>query len=100
MNKAVKFDFFQSIVSKKLGVLNHISFNPEEPIVVVGDSRGHVHSMKLSPNLRKRTKESQLAYVNQDIKEFEQLERKKLEQLLNQLIEPIKKSTNIENQNS
>ena len=35
-----------------------------------------------------------MAYNNQDMKEFEQLEIKKLEQLLNQVIEPVKKHTN------
>ena len=28
----------------------------QEPIVVVGDSKGCVHSLKLSPNLRQKTK--------------------------------------------
>ena len=82
------------MVSKKQGILNHIAFNLVEPLIVVGDSRGYIHSMKLSPNLRKRTKEAQLAFNNQDTKEFEQLEVKKLEQLLNQVIEPVKKKTN------
>ena len=69
-----------------------------EPIIVVGDSRGYAHSLKLSPNLRKRTKEAQIAYNNQDMKEFSQLEMKKLEQLLNQVIEPVKKSANDESE--
>ena len=86
------------MVSKKQGVLNHIAFNLEEPIIVVGDSRGYVHSMKLSPNLRKRTKEAQVAYNNQDMKEFEQLEVKKLEQLLNQVIEPVHKNQSDESE--
>jgi dynein intermediate chain 1 len=32
--------------------LTHICFNPKEPILLVGDSRGTVLSLKLSPNLR------------------------------------------------
>ncbi|KAJ3054495.1 cytoplasmic dynein with WD40 domain [Rhizophlyctis rosea] len=34
--------------------LTHVSFNPFEPILLVGDDRGNVISMKLSPNLRKK----------------------------------------------
>ena len=30
-------------------------FNPHEPILLVGDDRGGVNSLKLSPNLRKLT---------------------------------------------
>ena len=86
------------MVSKKQGVLNHIAFNLVEPIIVVGDSRGYAHSLKLSPNLRKRTKEAQLAFNNQDMKEFNMLEMKKLEQLLTQVIEPVQKSANNENE--
>ena len=35
--------------------LNHVCFNPDQPIVLVGDDRGAVNSLKLSPNLRKKT---------------------------------------------
>ena len=34
--------------------LTHIAFNPLEPILLIGDDRGYVQSMKLSPNLRKK----------------------------------------------
>ena len=34
--------------------LTHISFNPFEPILLVGDDKGQCISLKLSPNLRKR----------------------------------------------
>lgn len=33
--------------------LTKISFNPKHPIILVGDDRGCVTSLKLSPNLRK-----------------------------------------------
>lgn len=33
--------------------LTHVEFNPTEPILIVGDDRGSVNSLKLSPNLRK-----------------------------------------------
>uniref|UniRef100_H2USH1 Dynein, axonemal, intermediate chain 1, paralog 1 n=1 Tax=Takifugu rubripes TaxID=31033 RepID=H2USH1_TAKRU len=36
--------------------LTHIEFNPIYPIIIVGDERGFVTSLKLSPNLRKRPK--------------------------------------------
>eukprot|EP01012_Entosiphon_sulcatum_P014556 TRINITY_DN1957_c0_g1_i1.p1 TRINITY_DN1957_c0_g1~~TRINITY_DN1957_c0_g1_i1.p1 ORF type:complete len:635 (-),score=184.08 TRINITY_DN1957_c0_g1_i1:35-1939(-) len=36
--------------------LTRICFNPKEPIILVGDDRGTVLSLKLSPNLRKITK--------------------------------------------
>lgn len=35
--------------------LTHVCFNEHEPIILVGDNRGGVNSMKLSPNLRKVT---------------------------------------------
>ena len=38
----------------KRAKLTHVSFNQRDPIVVVGDDRGGVNSLKLSPNLRKR----------------------------------------------
>ncbi len=42
----------QQVVRK--AKLTHISFNPFEPILLVGDERGQVVSLKLSPNLRKK----------------------------------------------
>ena len=43
----------QMVAQKKKTKLTHIDFNPSFPIVVVGDDRGNVISLKLSPNLRK-----------------------------------------------
>ena len=37
----------------KKSKLTHISFNAFEPVLLVGDEKGLVISMKLSPNLRK-----------------------------------------------
>ena len=37
----------------KLTKLTRISFSPSDPILLIGDERGHVQSLKLSPNLRK-----------------------------------------------
>lgn len=33
--------------------LTHVTFNAHEPVLLVGDDRGEVHSLKLSPNLRR-----------------------------------------------
>ena len=41
----------QKVVKK--AKLTHLAFNPVEPILLVGDDRGCVNSLKLSPNLRK-----------------------------------------------
>jgi dynein intermediate chain 1 len=42
---------------KKKTKLTHICFNSTYPMIIVGDDRGNVTSLKLSPNLRKRPKE-------------------------------------------
>ena len=41
----------QKVVKK--AKLTHISFNRSDPILIVGDDKGGVNSLKLSPNLRK-----------------------------------------------
>ena len=48
----------QAVVPKKKAKLNHISFNQSHPIIIVGDSKGVVHCLKLSPNLRRQSKEA------------------------------------------
>ncbi|XP_044263378.1 dynein intermediate chain 2, ciliary [Tribolium madens] len=42
----------QAIVSKRRNKLTRISFNPKLPIIIVGDDKGCVQTLKLSPNLR------------------------------------------------
>ena len=42
----------QPVVKK--AKLTHISFNPFEPILLVGDEKGQMISLKLSPNLRNK----------------------------------------------
>lgn len=37
----------------KRAKLTHLAFNSQDPIVLIGDDRGGVNSLKLSPNLRK-----------------------------------------------
>ncbi|KAF1320199.1 hypothetical protein FI667_g12614, partial [Globisporangium splendens] len=39
----------------KRAKLTHVAFNTQDPIILVGDDRGGVNSLKLSPNLRKIT---------------------------------------------
>jgi len=60
--KIVVYDLFvnkyepicqQMIFQKGKTKLTHISFNPVYPIAVLGDDKGFVTSVKLSPNLRK-----------------------------------------------
>jgi dynein intermediate chain 1 len=46
----------------KRAKLTHVSFNQRDPIVIVGDDRGGVNSLKLSPNLRKVWKRVDLFY--------------------------------------
>ena len=46
----------QPVVQKKKTKLTHVEFNPRHMIVIVGDERGYVTSLKLSPNLRKMPK--------------------------------------------
>ena len=43
----------------KKAKLTHIRFNPVEPIIIVGDDRGCVNALKLSPNLRKASKDEE-----------------------------------------
>eukprot|EP00731_Ephydatia_muelleri_P003913 Em0002g89a len=57
----------QSVIQKKHTKLTHVVFNPSYPVLVVGDDRGCIISLKLSPNLRKalqeknNTRESEVA---------------------------------------
>uniref|UniRef100_A0A8B9IQQ2 Dynein axonemal intermediate chain 1 n=1 Tax=Anser cygnoides TaxID=8845 RepID=A0A8B9IQQ2_ANSCY len=46
----------QIVVAKKKNKITHIQFNPVYPVVIVGDERGHITCLKLSPNLRKMPK--------------------------------------------
>ena len=75
----------QLVVPKKKARLNNLSFNETHPIVVVGDSLGHVHCLKLSPNLRRQSKEVKNALINKDLKKAGEMEIKKLEAILAQV---------------
>ena len=84
----------QKILSTNEGILNSLSFNSVEPMVIVGDSLGRVHSLKLSPNLRKKTqirerKADEKSYPGQEEEErlmAKELEVTKLKKILSQVI--------------
>jgi len=44
----------QKVVRKSK--LTHVSFNPKEPVILVGDDKGCITALKLSPNLRRPAK--------------------------------------------
>ncbi|CAC5389265.1 DNAI1 [Mytilus coruscus] len=77
----------QMVAQKKKTKLTHIEFNPVYPMVIVGDDRGNVTSLKLSPNLRKVPKEKKGA-APIDPKQREENEIAKLEKLLSMVREP------------
>ena len=52
---------------------------------LVGDSSGDIHSLKLSPNLRKQTREVKIALAAKDFKRAGELEVKKLVNILGQV---------------
>ena len=54
-------------------------------MIIAGDSRGLVHSLKLSPNLRKRNKKTEEAF-RENMKLFVQMEHSKLDDILAQVI--------------
>ncbi|XP_037631943.1 dynein, axonemal, intermediate chain 1, paralog 2 [Sebastes umbrosus] len=74
----------QSVVAKKKTKLTHIEFNPIYPIIIVGDDRGYVSSLKLSPNLRKKPKGKK----GQELPKGPEVEVAKMEKLLSLLREP------------
>ncbi|KAM5258219.1 dynein axonemal intermediate chain 1 isoform 4-T4 [Hipposideros larvatus] len=74
----------QPVVARKKNKITHVQFNPIHPIIIVGDDRGHVTCLKLSPNLRKMPKEK-----GQDVKKDPAVEIAKLDKLLN-LVREVK----------
>ena len=63
-----------------------MAFNAAEPVLAEGDSKGRVHSFKLSPNLRIRTKEASLAIAKGEMKEFTKIEVRKMKKILEQVV--------------
>jgi len=61
----------------KRAKLTHVAFNSVEPILIVGDDRGGVNTLKLSPNLRLgvvRTEETPAEKTDEDL-QVEKMER-------------------------
>ncbi|XP_039399561.1 dynein intermediate chain 1, axonemal isoform X2 [Mauremys reevesii] len=77
----------QPVVAKKKNKITHVQFNPIYPIIIIGDDRGHVTCLKLSPNLRKMPKEKK----GQEIQKGPEVEITKLDKLLNLVREPANK---------
>ncbi|KAM3621255.1 uncharacterized protein V6R79_008519 [Siganus canaliculatus] len=74
----------QQQVAKKRTKLTHIEFNPIYPIIIVGNDRGYVMSLKLSPNLRKKPKVKK----GQEPPKGPEVEVAKMEKLLSLLRDP------------
>ncbi|XP_070599753.1 dynein axonemal intermediate chain 1 [Erythrolamprus reginae] len=74
----------QPVVAKKRNKITHVQFNAIYPIIIVGDDRGHVTCLKLSPNLRKMPKEKK----GQEVQKGPEVEIAKLDKLLNLVREP------------
>uniref|UniRef100_A0A8C6Z372 Dynein axonemal intermediate chain 1 n=2 Tax=Nothoprocta perdicaria TaxID=30464 RepID=A0A8C6Z372_NOTPE len=74
----------QVVVAKKKNKITHVRFNPVYPVVIIGDDRGHVTCLKLSPNLRRMPKEKK----GQEVKKGPEVEIAKLDKLLNLVREP------------
>ncbi|KER33956.1 hypothetical protein T265_12527 [Opisthorchis viverrini] len=68
----------QLVTAKKKTKLTHLAFNPKYSIIIVGDDRGQVISLKLSPNLRKKPKEKK----GLDQPKGPEMEIRKLEKIL------------------
>ncbi|EPY82750.1 dynein intermediate chain 1, axonemal [Camelus ferus] len=75
----------QPVVAKKKNKTTHVKFNPIYPIIIVGDDRGHITCLKLSPNLRKMPKEKK----GQEVQKGPAVEIAKLDKLLN-LVREVK----------
>ena len=86
----------QKIITSKDGVLNSIEFAKVSPLVIVGDSTGRVHSLKLSPNLRKipQTKTAEEAVKNGDTRALHREEVLKLTKMLEQVIPATESHSN------
>ncbi|CAF0920781.1 unnamed protein product [Rotaria sordida] len=74
----------QIVVQKKRTKLTHITLNQRYPILLAGDDRGNVISLKLSPNLRKKPKVKK----GQEVAEGPEAEIAKLEKILSLIRDP------------
>ena len=79
----------QMVVQKKRTKLTHIAFNQHYPILLVGDDRGNITSLKLSPNLRKKPKVKK----GQEVPEGAEAENAKLDKILSLIRDPDEQKT-------
>ena len=75
----------QPVVHTRKATLTHLVFNHHYPVLLVGDTQGVTHCLKLSPNCRKQEKEIRKAAKNNDEAMVRKLEIRKLEKLLQQV---------------
>jgi dynein intermediate chain 1 len=68
----------------KRATLTHVAFNSTEPIIIVGDNRGGVNTLKLSPNLRIGVVRTEETDPN---KTDDQLQIEKMDRLLEMVTE-------------
>ena len=52
-----------TVIQKKRTKLTHVRFNSTYPILIIGDDKGSVICLKLSPNLRKNLKVYRCTYM-------------------------------------
>ncbi|CAK9815927.1 Dynein intermediate chain 2, ciliary [Anthophora quadrimaculata] len=74
----------QQVVSKKKNKLTRLAFNSKLPFIIVGDDKGAINTLKLSPNLRIKVKPTK----KQIHLTHSELETMKLEKLLSFVREP------------
>lgn len=83
---------YQKIV--KRAKLTHISFNDTFPVVLIGDDRGGVNSMKLSPNLRLtlggEVDKGEAGVLTRETYSNADIQIKKMEHLLEMVTETVK----------
>lgn len=76
----------QNVVSRKgKNRISRLKFNYNMPILIVGDERGTITTLKLSPNLRLKAKPPKKKDVQLEPRELEVL---KLEKILSTVLEP------------
>jgi len=81
----------QAVVQKK-NKLTHLQFNREFPLVLCGDDKGNLVSLKLSPNLRKKPKLKK----NEVITDVYKFEKDKLMKVLQLVVEPPKNTITVD----
>jgi len=81
----------QAVVQKK-NKLTHFTFNEVFPMVLCGDDKGNLVSLKLSPNLRKKPKLKK----NEVIHDVHQFEKDKLLKVLQLVVEPPKETVTVD----